>query len=394
MDAVLEGAVLRSGDRVRITAQLIHAATDTHLWAGSYERDLPDVLALQREVARAVAREIRITLTPRESARLASARQVHPEAYQLYLKGRYSWNERSEEDFRKAIEYFQRAIAMDPNYALPYAGLADCYHSLHIYGHLPPKEAIPKAKAAALQALEMDDTLAEAHASLASVRVHYDWDWADAEKEFRRAIELNPGYVNARYWYASYLAEMGRAEEAVAESVRAQQLDPLSLFQHTHAGWVLYLARRYDQVIEVSRSILDLDPNNPEAHYQLGMAYTQKGMHPEAIAAFRKAITFSGGAPGAIAALGYAHAVAGDKGQALKALRELKQLAQRRHISSFDIATIYVGLGEKDQAFQWLEKAYQERHPRMVSLKVEPILEPLQPDPRFQDLVRRVGLPH
>jgi len=395
VDAVVEGSVLRSGKRVRITAQLIHAATDQHLWAESYERDFRDVLSLQSEVARAIANEIQVKLTPQDQARLVSARSVDPEAYQLYLKGRFYWNKRTEAGLKKGIEYFHQAIDLDPNYALAYAGIADCYSLLgwDLFGALPPREALPIAKAAAKKALETDDSLAEAHNSLAWTKLAFDWDWMGAEREFKRAIELNPGYAITHHWYAECLAGMGRYAEALAEIRQAQELDPLSLIISSIVGWVFYFDRKNDQAIAEFRKTLELDPNFWVAHWTLGRTYEQKAMFAEAIAEIQKAIDLSGGSPLSLAALGHTYAVWGRRVEAERALNELKESSKQGYISSYSIAAIHAGLGEKDQAFIWLEKAYEERSGWLIWLRAEPISDPLRSDPRFQDLLRRVGLP-
>jgi len=395
VDAVVEGSVLRSGNRVRITAQLIHAATDQHLWAESYERDLRDVLSLQGEVARAIANEIQVKLTPQDQARLVSARSVDPEAHQLYLKGRFYWNKRTEAGLKKGIEYFHQAIDLDPNYALAYAGIADCYSLLgwDLFGALPPREALPIAKAAARKALEADDSLAEAHNSLAWTKLVFDWDWIGAEREFKRAIELNPGYAATHHWYAECLAGMGRYTEALAEIRQAQELDPLSLIIGSIVGWVFYFDRKDDQAIAEFRKTLELDPNFWVAHWTLGRAFEQKAMFAEAIAEIQKAIDFSGGSPLALAALGHTYAVWGRRAEAERVLNELKESSKQGYISPYSIAAIHAALGEKDQAFIWLEKAYEERSGWLIWLRAEPISDPLRSDPRFQDLLRRVGLP-
>jgi serine/threonine protein kinase/Flp pilus assembly protein TadD len=394
VDAVVEGSVLRSGKRVRITAQLIDAATDQHLWAESYERDLRDVLSLQGEVARAIANDIQVKLTPQEQARLVSARSVDPEAYQLYLKGRFYWNKRTEAGLKKGIEYFHQAIDLDPNYALAYAGIADCYSLLgwDLFGPLPPREALPIAKAAARKALETDDSLAEAHNSLAWTKLAFDWDWTGAEREFKRAIELNPGYAITHHWYAECLAGMGRYAEALAEIRQAQELDPLSLIISSIVGWVLYFDRKNDQAIAEFRKTLELDPNFWVAHWTLGRAYEQKAMFTEAIAEIQKAIDFSGSSPLSLAALGHTYAVSGRRAEAERVLNQLKDSSKQTYISPYGIAAIHAGLGEKDQAFLWLEKAYEERSGWLIWLRAEPGSDPLRSDPRFQDLLRRIGL--
>jgi serine/threonine protein kinase/Flp pilus assembly protein TadD len=394
VDAVVEGSVLRSGKRVRITAQLIDAATDQHLWAESYERDLRDVLSLQGEVARAIANDIQVKLTPQEQARLVSARSVDPEAYQLYLKGRFYWSKRTEAGLKNGIEYFHQAIDLDPNYALAYAGIADCYSLLgwDLFGPLPPREALPIAKAAARKALETDDSLAEAHNSLAWTKLAFDWDWTGAEREFKRAIELNPGYAITHHWYAECLAGMGRYAEALAEIRQAQELDPLSLIISSIVGWVLYFDRKNDQAIAEFRKTLELDPNFWVAHWTLGRAYEQKAMFTEAIAEIQKAIDFSGSSPLSLAALGHTYAVSGRRAEAERVLNQLKDSSKQTYISPYGIAAIHAGLGEKDQAFLWLEKAYEERSGWLIWLRAEPGSDPLRSDPRFQDLLRRIGL--
>jgi len=393
VDAVVEGSVQRSGDRVRVTAQLIGARTDTHLWAESYDRDLHDILALQDDVARAIANQIKVKLTPQEQVRLASARPVNPETHEAYLKGRYYWNKRTEEGFHRSIEYFSEATEKDPNYALAHAGLADSYIILGYFSLLPAKEAYAKAREAATRALELDDTLAEAHNALATAKADYDWDWPGAEREFRRAIELNPGYATAHQWYGRLLSELGRHEEALAEIKRAQELDPLSLIINAVGGRILLYAGRDDLAIEQLRKTLEMDPNFAHAHWFLGMAYVRKGALAEAIAEFQRATTLSSNFTQYKAGLGHAYARAGKSAEARKLLYELKELSKRRYVSWCDFAAIYAGLGDKDQAFACLERAYAQRDARLVELKVDARLDPLRADLRFADLLRRVGLP-
>ena len=395
VDAVVEGSVQRSGNRVRITAQLIYAPSDVLLWAENYERDVRDVLALEGEVARAITSEIKIKLTPQEQLQLASARPVNPEAYEAYLKGRYYWNKVTEEGLKKGIVHFEQAIGKDPGYAQAYAGLADCYTILGgtILGGLAPREAMPKAKAAALKALEVDSTLAEAHASLAIVTWRYDWDWLTAEGEFKQAIQLNPGYPTARQWYAWYLYGLGRNDESIAQINQAQKYDPLSVWISSNVGFALYFARQYDRAIEQLDKTLDMESNFALGHFFLGLAYEQKAMFPEAIAEFRKAVSISGGSPVYVASLGHAYAASGKRAEAQNALDELNKLSERRYVPAYEIAAIYVGLGDKDQAFTWLEKAYEERGGWIVYLKVDPRLDGIHSDSRFRNLLRRVGLP-
>jgi serine/threonine-protein kinase len=393
VDGVIEGSVLRSGDQVRITAQLIQAATDTHLWARSYERDLRDVLALQSEVAGAIANEIKIRLTPQEQARLASTQPVNPEAHEAYLKARYCWNLRTEEGLNKSIEYFQQAIGKDRDYAVAYAGLADSYVVLAGWGVMASKEAYPRGKAAAFKALEMDETLAEAHASLGSARGEYDWDWVGAEKEYKRAIELNPGYATAHQWYAEYLSYMGRHNEAIAEAKRAQELDPLSLIISASGGWVFFYARRYDEAIAQCRRTLELNAGFYPAHLYLGQAYEQEKLYAEAISEYQKAIALEQGNPALAANLARVYAATGKRTEALKIISQLREPLKRRYVSSCLIAPIYAALGDPGRAFQWLEKAYQERDSQLAYLKVAPGFDSLRSDPRYQDLLRRMNFP-
>ena len=392
VDSVVEGTVLRSGNQVRITAQLILAAADKHLWARSYDGDLRDMLALQKQVARSIAEEIRIELTPHEQAALKTAKRVNPEAYEAYLKGRYFWNKRTVDGLKKANDYFNQAIEKDPSYARAYAGLADSYALLGDweYGILPPKEAYPRAKAAAAKAIELDGTLGEAHISLAFCLDGFDWDWESAGREFRRGIELNPGYATGHHWYAWHLTALGRNGEAIAEMKKAESLDPLSLIISADLAEELLIAHRYDDAIKQSRQTMDLDPRFAVAHYELGQAFVQKRMYNEAIAELQKAIALSGGSTTCTSNLAYAYAVSGMRNEAVKILNDLKNRSNHGFSNAPEIALVYVGLDEKDQAMAWLEKAYVERFNPGVLLR--PAFDPLRSDPRFQDLLRRIGL--
>jgi TolB-like protein/DNA-binding winged helix-turn-helix (wHTH) protein/Flp pilus assembly protein TadD len=394
VDAVVEGSVLRSGDHVRITAQLIRVVPEKHLWAESYEGDLSAVLTLQREIAQAIANAIQVKLRPGEQERVAGAHPVNPQAHEAYLLGRYFWNRRTGDGLNKAIDYFQQAIEKDSNYAPAYAGLADAYGLLGFaeYGTLSPKEAVAKAEAAANRALQIDETLAEAHTALGAIKHRFKWDWEGADREFKRAINLNPNYATAHHWYALYLASMGRMDEAVAVAKRGRELDPLSLIVNTGFGRVLYFARQNDQAIERLQKTLDLDPNFPVARYWLGLAYEQKGMYQEAVADLTELKDLSV-SPLRIAGLGHAYAVSGDRAKAQAVLSELKELSRERYVSPYDIAVVYAGLGDKDQTFRWLEKTYQEREGALVYISVEPMFDTIRSDPRFKDLVHRVGLP-
>jgi TolB-like protein/DNA-binding winged helix-turn-helix (wHTH) protein/Tfp pilus assembly protein PilF len=392
VDAIAEGSVLRSGDRVRITVQLIHAPTEQSLWANSYERDLRDVLDLQKEMAQTIAQEIQIKVTPAEQARLARARPVKREAYLNYLKGRHHWNKRAPESVDRAIEHFQSAIDEDPAYAPAYAGLSDCYalQGTVGIGTKSPRETRPLAAASARKALQIDGELAEAHTALAVIH-HYEWEWAEAERGFQRALELNPGYPHAHYRYSSYLASRGRLEEAVVEARRAEELDPLSVTMKWNVAYILNFARRHDEAIQQLQSTLELDPNYAFAHSTLGVSYIYKSMFAEAIASLEKAAVLSK-SPLFVGRLASAYAMSGNTVQARKLLRELMDLQKQRYVSPAAIAQLYIGLGEKDRAFEWLEKAYQERSNFMANLGVSPVVDPLRSDPRFQDLLRRIGL--
>src|SRR5438445_3385708 len=390
VDAIVEGTVLRAGRRVRVTAQLIDAPKEMHLWAESYERDLRDVLALQAEVAQAIAREIRVKLTPVDQARFAEVRAVDPDAYEAYLRGRYHWNRRPSE-FAKAIECFQEAIAKDSTYVAAYAGLADCLSGLNVWGIVPASEGSVKAKALAQKALEMDHSSAEAHVSLAFATM-YHYDFLTAEREFERAIELNPRYTLAHQLFGWYLCTMDRYEEAYAEFQRAIRLDPLSSVIHAMLGNVLIYARRYDQALKQCAKALELDPTSGPAHLGLGWAYRCKSLYEPAIAPLRRACEFYPGST-PIGVLGEVYAAAGYRGEAQKILEQLQELSKQRYVTPYVVARIHVTLGEKDEALQWLEVAYQQRAEWMVLLKVDPCLDGLRPDPRFQDLIRRMNFP-
>src|SRR5271154_336175 len=393
VDAVVEGTVLRSGDRVRITAQLIEASTDKHLWSQSYEGDLRDTLTLQKKVASAIADQIRINLTSQEQAALKSVKVVNPEAYESYLKGRYFWNKRTADGLKAALAYFNQAIEEDPKYAQAYSGLADTYALLGDwqYAVMTPKEALPKAKAAAMKALELDDGLSEAHNSLAFCLEGFDWDFASAEKEFRRAIDLNPGYATAHHWYSWHLSLLGRNTEAIAEMRKAENLDPLSLIINADLAELLLIAHFPDESIQQSRKTIEMDPNFALAHNQLGQGYLEKHMFGEAIAEIQEAIQLSGGSPTFTANLARAYAASGRKAAAMEQLNDLKKRSASGDPHSSEIAMIYAALGNNDQAMTWLEKSYEERFNPGVLLR--PGFDPLRSDPRFRDLVRRIGLP-
>jgi TolB-like protein/DNA-binding winged helix-turn-helix (wHTH) protein/Flp pilus assembly protein TadD len=393
VDAIVEGTVLRSGDQVRITAQLIDAAADKHLWSQSYEGELKDTLALQNQVARAIADQIRINLNPQEQAALKSAKVVNPEAYQAYLKGRYFWNKRTPDALKVALAYFNQAIDEDPTYAQAYSGLADTYALLGDwqYGVMTPKEALPKAKAAAIKALELDSTLSEAHNSLAFCFDAFDWDLESAGKEFQRAIELNPGYATAHHWYAWHLSLLGQYNQAIEEMRKAKSLDPLSLIINADLAELLVIAHFYDESIIQSRKTIEMDPNFALAHNQLAQAYLQKHMNAEAIAELQKAVELSAGSPTCIANLARAYAASGRNSDAVKLLSELKNHSNGGYSDAAEVSMVYAALGDKDQAMHWLEIGYEQRFNPGVLQRLG--FDPLRSDPRFQDMVRRIGFP-
>jgi TolB-like protein/Tfp pilus assembly protein PilF len=392
VDAVVEGSVLRSGERVRITAQLIQVHADKHMWAQSYEGDIRDTLALQSKVASTVAGQIRVTLSRHEQAALQRAKAVNPEAFQAYLAGRHFWNKRTKDGLKKAIDYFNQAIEKDPNYAEAYTGLADAYalSGDWEYGILSPEVAFPKAKAAASKALALDDGLAEAHTSLAFTLDLYDWDWESAEQEYKRAIALNPGYATAHHWYAWHLIVLGRNQEALSESRKAESLDPLSPIISADLADALCVAHLYDESVQQSRKTLELHPYFAVAHYQLGQALAQKQMYNEAIAEIRRAIELSGGNTGFESKLAYAYAISGRTEEAIKIVKGLEAGENRSSSTDPHLALIYVGLGDHDQAMIWLNRAYQARF--NPSILMRPGFDPLRSDARFLDLLRRIGL--
>jgi TolB-like protein/DNA-binding winged helix-turn-helix (wHTH) protein/tetratricopeptide (TPR) repeat protein len=390
VDGIVTGAMMRSAGRVRVDVQLVQGTTDGHLWAATYERNLEDIVTLQAEVARAIATAIHVQLTPHEQMRLADRPSIDPQAYEFYVKGRYFWEKFTEMSNRTSIEYFQQAIHRAPSYALAYAGLANAYIRSW---DLPPAEKWPRAKAAASTALQLDEGLGEAHAALAMCLSGYDWDWAGAEREFQRALALNPNYVWAHQWYGVFQGVMGRDQEHAAEVTRARELDPLPLASLGGGGLGVTIARgQYDLAIEENRKRLELDPNNPSAYLDLGRAYRLRGMYEEAIVQIQKGVELSGGEPGALSALGYAYAVSGEPDKALKIVQQLTVLSTHRYVGPFEIAFIYVGLGEKDRAFDWLQKAVADRSIPLWRIRHKE-LDSLRSDSRYSELRRRIGLP-
>ena len=392
VSVVLSGRIVQRGDQLTISAELVDVRYNKLLWGEQYDRKMSDLLATQREIAREIVEKLKLKVSGEEKV-LAKHYTENNEAYQLYLKGRFYWNKRTAEATKKAIEYFNQAIEKDSGFALAYAGLADCY--VVPANRLPPREAMPKAKAAAMRALELDETLAEAHTSLGRVLTIYDWDWTSAEKEYTRAIELNPRYAIAHQWYGGWLQAMGRGNEAIAERKWALELDPLSPIVNFELGLAFYYARDYDQAIEQFNKTLELDQNFLPAQQFLPAAYEQKRTYGEAIAGFKKAIPLMGGSEWALTrgGLGHVYAVLGKKSETLAPVDELKQLSAREYVPASSVALVYAGLGDKDQAFAWLEKGYEERAFQMQWLKVEPRWDSLRSDPRFAALVRRIGLP-
>ena len=393
VDAVVEGSVSHSGGRVRVTAQLIDARNDKHIWAESYDEDIRDTLVLQSRVTRAIVEQIRATLNPQEQTTLAKSKTVIPEAYEAYLKGRYFWNKRTRDGLGTAIQYFSRAIAIDPAYAEAYSGLADSYavSGDWKYGVLSPQDAFSKATAAAAEALASDGTLGEAHASLAFALDLYGWDWTAAEREYKQAIQLNPGYATAHQWYSWHLFMVGKNNDAMLELRRAESLDPLSLIINADIADALCVAHRYDEAVEQSEKTLKMDANFAIGHYELGQALAQKHMYDEAIAEFRRAIELSGHSGAFDSNLGYTYAVSGQKEEAIKVIKDLESRYDQNHSVDADIALIYVGLSDRDEAISRLNKAYKARF--KASILLRPAFDPLRSDPRFQDLLRRIGLP-
>ena len=397
VDGIIEGAVSWSRDgRVRISVQLLQGAPEQHLWAQSYEGELKDVLRLQDQVAQAIAEAVKVKLTAQEHQRLTSAAPVNPDAYQAYLKGRYFWTQRTEDSVNRAIDYFRQAIEKDPNYAAAYSGLADSFSSLGFsfdIGSLPPNDVHPKARSAALKAVELDDSLAEAHNSLAYTKFNYDWDWPGAEAEFRRSIQLNPGYAHAHHWYAHLLLSQGRTAEALAESNRALDLDELSPIINVHLAWHYYFARQYDKSLEQGQKTLELHPGYGLAYWYRGWDYEEKGMYAEALQEMRKARELLKSNLVVDGDIGHLYAVSGRAREAEQVIANLKVLSRSRYVNPFEIALIYVGLGQNEQAFEWLDRAYQQRSDMLVYLKADPRLDPIRSDPRFARLVLAVGIP-
>ena len=392
VEAVLTGRVTQRGDSLNISVELVDARDNTHIWGKQYTSRLTDIFTVQDQMAKDLSESLRLRLSGEEKQRLVKRYTDNVEAYQLYLKGRYYWNKRTPDGFKRGLELFQQAIDTDPGYALAYAGLADSYAMLGDYSVLAPREAFPRAEAAAQTALRLDDNLAEGHTSLAFVKMAYAWDWETADREFRRAIELNPNYATAHQWYASYLVMMGRFDESIREIKRAQELDPLSRIINANLGLHYYYARQFDQSFEQLKKTISLDEQFFVPHQYLGRTLIQKGMYREAVTELELARKLSNDSPEVIASLGHALAVAGRKDEARKILQELDDISRQRYVLPYFRAAVYTGLGDKDQAFQWLERAFEERHPGLVLVNIDPRFDSLRSDPRFADLLRRLNV--
>jgi TolB-like protein/Flp pilus assembly protein TadD len=411
VETVVSGRIIVRGDKLNVQIEFTNVVDESQFWGKQYDLKISDILDAQQEISREVLAQLKLKfeLSPEEDKQLIRRHTHNVEAYQLYLKGCYYQNKLTEEGLRKGVEYFQEAVAKEPNFALAYTGLADCYalgglpldpDSTLAYAELvdcyalvtsAPKEAMSKAKAAALMALEIDDTLAEAHASMGFIRYRLDWDWLAAEKEYRRAIELSPNCPKVHYWLSMCLRTMGRLDEALAEARLAHEIDPFMHIIKVELGRIFYFARYYDQAIEYYQDVLELEPNFLPAHFRLGQAYTQKGMYKEAIAEFHSAIPLIGDDPEAVAALAYVYALSGRTDEAREVLNKLRALSLKRYVSAYDLAIIYLGLDDKDKALEWLQNAYADRSVWLIGIKVEPMLDSLRPDPRFAELMRRMG---
>jgi len=389
---ILEGSVQKSGEQVRVNVQLINALTDAHLWGDTYDRKLTDIFAVESEIAKTIAETLQARLTGSEKTLITKTPTVNPEAYELYLKGRFFWNKRTGADLLKSIDYFKQAVEKDQKYALAYAGLADAYVLLPPYGAASPSESFPQAEAAARKALELDDTLAEAHTSLGQVLLFYDLDFAGSTMEFERALSLDPNYATAHHWYGGGgpLLALGQFDRAIKEGKRAVELDPLSLINNADLGWLYFNARRYNEAEAQARKTLEMDSHFYLAHYYLGEVLQFKGQLTEAIAEYKKAAELDDD-PFVLGLLAQAYAKLGQRDEALKMLGQLQELATRRYVTGYSFALVHIALGEKDKAIDWLERAYRDRAgPDIALIKVDPFLDPLRGHPRFEALVQKI----
>jgi eukaryotic-like serine/threonine-protein kinase len=391
--AVLTGRMMESGGSLRIGAELVDVATGCQLWGAQYDRKPGDIFVIQDEISNEISGKLRVKLTRADKKRLTKHHTTDTEAYRLYLKGRHHWNRWTEEGFYKAIEYFRQAVEKDPSYALAYSGLADSYVLLGWNSYLPPKDAFPRGKVAAMTALEIDEELGEAHSPLAAVLWLHDWQWQEAQREFKRSLALNPSYPTANHWHAEYVMTMGRQAEAIAKMKDSQELDPLSLIINVAIGWACYMARRYQEAIEQLLRTIDLDPNYPVTHWILGLVYRKTGRYESAISEGEKAVSLSGGSPMMRAALAQTYGESGRASEAFHVLDELTKLAKHKYVAPHFFAGIHIGLAEYDRAIEYLEKSYQERSHWLIYLHIDPSMDDLRNHSSFQDLLRRVGLP-
>ena len=391
VDAVLDGRIQQEADRVRLTVQLIRVRDGVQLWGESFDKEFTNIFALEDALSERVAQSIRLKLTGDETRRFTKRATERPDAYEAYVKGRYFWNKRTDKGMKKGLEYFRQAITLDPTFAEAYVGVADSYATLGLYAVLPPKEAFPAAKDAVKRALEMDDGLAEAHATLGFINFYYDWNGGEGASEFRRALADNPNYAMAHSWYGEDLAAMGRYPEAVEEAQRALEDDPLSLIIGSNAGWTLSLAGKGDQAIKILQKAIEIDPSFPRTHYRLGRAYAQKKLYEMAISELEQAVSLSGGDPCYKGSLGQVYAVSGNTNQARNVLEDLEGRTGQQYVPAYAIALVYAGFGDNDHALVWLEKAYEDRSTSMVFLKLDPELSTLHSDPRFEQLSRRIN---
>jgi TolB-like protein/Flp pilus assembly protein TadD len=393
VDAIVEGTVARAGDHVRITANLIYAPTDRHLWAGSFDSELADVLVVQDKVASSVASVVRVKFISQQQVHHAGPRRVNPEAYQAYLQGRYYTGQWTEEGFKKAAASFRQAIDLDPTYAAAYQGLADAYGLAAMWGLQPSTEAYPLAKAAALKALDLDDGLAEAHAVLGQIKLVFDWDWSGAEQELKRAVALNLNGSTAHFYYGLFLTAMGRWDEAVRESRKALELDPLTPSTNVQVGWVLYYARRYDESIAQLRKTLELAPDFGYANMELGWNYAQKRMYSEAVTECHRAVSLMPEDQVTLGGCGWVYALAGRRQDALSLLDRLRKVSARSYLDPYNVAMLYDGLGDTNRTMEWLDRACRERSSSLYALRIELFSDRLRGDPRFRDLLRRMNFP-
>ena len=391
--AVLTGRIMHSGESLRIGTELVDVATGSQLWGAQFNRKLGDIFAIQDEISEEISGKLRLKLTRADKKRLTKRQTDDAEAYRLYLKGRHHWNRWTEDGFYRAIEYFEQAVEKDPTYALAHTGIADSYVLLGWNSYLPPRDAFPKGKIAAMKALRLDLELGEAHNPLAAVLWLYDWRWPAAQTEFARSLELNPAYPTANHWYAEYVMTMGRVEEAIARMTESQELDPLSLIISVAIGWAHYMARRDDDAVEQLRRTVELEPHYPVTYWILGLLLRKMGRYEDAITEGEKGVKLSGASPLMKAALAHTLAAAGNRNQAIAILDELTKLTEQKYVSPYFFAGIHVGLGETDRALEYLEKSYEDHSHWLIYLHIDPSMDALRSNPRFQDLLRRIGLP-